>query len=70
MPPHSGILYLIPASEHSGTGLGSLYSGTGLVPATAFLFIPVLDGLDAGQSDISAFKKGVQHARPYGWLFK
>ncbi len=38
---HSGILYLCPVPEHSGTGL---------VPASAFLFILVPDLLDAGQS--------------------
>ncbi len=65
---HSGILYLSPPQEHSGTGLGgSPYSGTGLVPASAFLFIPVPDWLDVGQSDIPAFKKGVHPARPYCW---
>jgi len=48
-----------PVSQ-SGTGAfryrtGSPYSGTGLVPASALLFIPVPDWLDAGQSDIPAF---------------
>ncbi len=52
---HSGILYLSPVPEHSGTGLGPYFS-TGLVPASAFLFIPVPDWRDAGQSDVPAFK--------------
>ncbi len=47
---------------------GPPYSGTGMVPASAFLFIPVPDWLDAGQSNNTAFKKGVHHrARPYYW---
>ncbi len=37
---------------------GIPYSATELVPASAFLFIPVPYWLDAGQSDIPAFKKG------------
>ncbi len=37
---------------------GIPYTGTELVPASAFLFIPVPNWLDAGQSDITAFKKG------------
>ncbi len=45
---HSGILYLSPVPEHSGTGL---------VPASEFMFIPVPDWLDAEQSDIPAFRK-------------
>ncbi len=54
---HSGILYLSLVPEHSGTGAfrdwtGSPYSGTGLVPALAFLFIPVPECMGAGQSDI------------------
>jgi hypothetical protein len=32
-----------------------------------FLFIPVPDWLDAGRSDIMAFKKGVHSARTYCW---
>ncbi len=58
---HSGILYLSPVPEHSGTGL---------VQASAFLCIPVPDWVDAGQSDIPAFKKGVHPARPYSWRWK
>jgi hypothetical protein len=37
----------------------SPYFGTGLVPASEFLFIPVPDWLDTEQSDIPAFKKAV-----------
>ncbi len=33
------------------------YFDTRLVPASEFMFIPVPDWLDAGQSDIPAFKK-------------
>ncbi len=39
------------------------YSGTGLVPASAFFFIPVLDWLDAGQSGIPAFSKTVRRRK-------
>ncbi len=61
MPPASA--FWLPVSQ-SGTRAfryrtGSPYSGDGLVPASGFLFIPVPDWLDAGQSDISAFKKSV-----------
>jgi hypothetical protein len=61
MPPASA--FWLPVSQ-SGTGAfryrtGSPYTGDGLVPASEFLFIPVPDWLDAGQSDISAFKKSV-----------
>ncbi len=44
------IMYLSPVPEHSGTEL---------VLASEYLFIPVPDWLDAGQSDIPAFKKAV-----------
>ncbi len=53
---HSGICYLRPVLEQSGTWLDPPYSGTWLIPASAFLFIPVLDWPDAEQSDIPAFK--------------
>ncbi len=54
MPPASEFWH--PVSQ-SSTGeflywTGSPYSGARLVPASTFLFIPVPDGLDAGQSDI------------------
>jgi hypothetical protein len=39
----AGILYLSPAPEHFWYRTGSPYSVTGLVPASAFLFIPVPD---------------------------
>jgi hypothetical protein len=60
MPP--ALAFRHPVSQ-SNTGAfrfqtESPYSGTGLVPASAFLFISVPDCLDAGQSDIPAFKKG------------
>jgi hypothetical protein len=55
---HSGILYLSPVPEHSGTGLDP-YSGTLLVPSAEFMFIPLQDWLDAAQSEIPAFKKAV-----------
>jgi hypothetical protein len=55
-----------PVSQ-SATGTGSPYSGTGLVLASAFLFIPVLDWLDARQFNIPTFKKGVHSACPYWW---
>jgi hypothetical protein len=48
MPPASAFRH--PISE-------SPYSGTGPVPASAFLIIPVPDWLVAGQSDIPTFKK-------------
>ncbi len=71
---HGGWWRRHPVSQ-SGTGAfqyrtGSPYSGTGLVPASAFLFIPVPNWLDAGQSDIQTFKKGVHPARPYCWRRK
>ncbi len=53
---HSGILYLSPVPSIPIPDWAS-YSGTGLVPASEFLFIPVPDWLYAGQSDIPAFKK-------------
>ncbi len=64
---HSGILYLIPVPEHSGTGLGPLTPVPDWVPllryrtgsASELLFIPVPNWLHAGQSDIPAFKKDV-----------
>ncbi len=59
----AGILYLSPAPEHFWYRTGSPYSVTGLVPASAFLFIPVPDWLYAGLSDTPAFKKGVHPAR-------
>ncbi len=65
---HSGILYLSPVPEHSGTGLGP--RGIGLVPVSAFLFIPVPDWQDAGKSNILAFKKGIHPARLYYWRCK
>ncbi len=55
---HSGILYLSPVPSIPVPDWGPL-SGTGLVPASEFLFIPVPDLLYAGQSDIPAFKKAV-----------
>ncbi len=50
-----------PVSQY-GTGAfrcrtGFSSPGTGLVPALAFLFFSVPDGLDAGQSDIPALIK-------------
>jgi hypothetical protein len=56
---HSGILYLSPVLEHSVTRTGSPYSVTRLVLASEFLFIPVPDWLDNGQSDIPAIKTAV-----------
>jgi hypothetical protein len=61
MPPASAFRH--PISQ-SGTGAfryrtGSPYSGTGLVPASLFLIIPVPDWLNAGQFNIPAFNKGV-----------
>ncbi len=61
MPPASAFRH--PVSQF-GTGAfryrtGPPYSGTGLVPASEFLFIPVPNWLEAGQSDIPAFKKAV-----------
>jgi hypothetical protein len=61
MPPPSALWH--PVSQ-SGTGAfqyrtGSSYPGTGLVPASAFLFIRVPDWLDTGQSDID--KKNKHH---------
>jgi hypothetical protein len=54
MPLASAFRHLV---SQSGTGAfryrtGSPYSSTGLVPASAFRFIPVPDCLDARQSDI------------------
>ncbi len=50
---------------------GSSYSGIGMVQASAFLFIPVPDWLDAGQSDIPAFKKrGTLCTSTFWWLWK
>jgi hypothetical protein len=59
MPPASAFRH--PVSQY-GTGAfryrtGSSYPDTGQVPASAFLFIPVPDWLDAGQSDIPALIK-------------
>ncbi len=66
MPPSSAFRHLSPVREHSGTG--PPYFGTGLVPASTFLLITVPVWLDAGHSDIPAFKKGIHPARPYCWL--
>ncbi len=54
---HSGILYLSPVPEHSGTGLGSLLPVPDWFRQRHFLFIPVPDWLDAGHSDILAIQK-------------
>jgi hypothetical protein len=59
MPPASPFQH--PVSQ-SGTGAfryltGSSYPGAGLVPASAFLFIPVPDLSDAGQSSIPVLIK-------------
>ncbi len=73
MPPVSAFQHLV---SQSGTGAfryrtGSSYSGIGMVPASAFLFIPVPDWLDAGQSDIPAFKKrGALCTSTFWWLWK
>ncbi len=61
MPPASAFRH--PVSQ-SGTGAfrywtGFPFSGTGLILASEFLFILEPDWLDAGQSDISAFKSAV-----------
>jgi hypothetical protein len=52
--------HLSSVLEHSGTGRGpfdSFTPGTGLVPASAFLIIPVQDWPDAGHYSIPAIRK-------------
>jgi hypothetical protein len=51
---HSGFRYLSPIAKHSGTGL---------VQASAFFFIPLPAGLDAGPA-------GVRHSRTYKHYMK
>ncbi len=61
MPPESAFRHLVSQSSIGAFRYraGLPYSGNGLFPASVFLFIPVTDWPDAGQSGILAFAKHV-----------